>query len=211
MVLGAGKELAGAVRSANRAVVEWLDRSPASLVLVAGFSAGAAWGVFARFWMRFITTHEEFSWSGTTFIVVAFGVAIVGQAGMYLARRSQMTRRGFIGLRIVAVATLVPLATGAGAFAFPLIILSPLAAIRTGWNRWLRVVLGVAALMVATGVAVTFFSDLGLARAVVGTIWFVLIYAVLAWAVCFSFAAQDDQRFGDRSIIREVTPTPSSA
>lgn len=99
MVLGAGKELAGAVRSANRAVVEWLDRSPASLVLVAGFSAGAAWGVFARFWMRFITTHEEFSWSGTTFIVVAFGVATVGQAGMYLARRSQMTRRGFLGPR----------------------------------------------------------------------------------------------------------------
>jgi hypothetical protein len=145
--------------------------------------------------MRFITTHEEFTWFGTSLIVVGFGLAIVGQAGVYLARRNQLSRGAFIGFRVLAVATLVPLITGAGAFAFPVIVFAPLAVIRSGWSMWLRGLLGVLALLVAAGVAATLFADLELIPAVVGSVWFAVVYAGLVWAVCFSFATQDDRRF----------------
>jgi hypothetical protein len=150
--------------------------------------------------MRFITTHEEFSWPGTTLIVVGFGVAFAGQAGVYLARRSRTGRRTFIGLRVLAIITLFPLSFGAGAFGFPVIVLAPLGVIRRAWKRWLRVLLGILALLAVVGVAATLFSDLGLIGATVGSVWFAAIYAVLVWIVCFSFAAQDDQRFTQNTL-----------
>ena len=183
------------IRSVNRLVVAALDRSSTAGVLAASFAAGTGLGVVARVWMRFITTHEEFSWSGTLLIVVGFGVAFAGQAGVYLARRNRTSRRAFIGLRVLAIVTLLPLSFGAGAFGFPVIVLAPLGVIRSGWNRWLRILLGVLALLAVVGVAATLFSDLDLIRAAVGSVWFAVIYAMLVWAVCFSFAAQDDQRF----------------
>lgn len=183
------------VLSANRLVVAALNRSSSGSVLVMSFAVGAAWGGFARVWMRYITTHEEFSWFGTLFIVVGFGVAFAGQAAVYLARRNGASRRDFIGLRVLAVVTLLPLSFGAGSFGFPVIALGTLAVIRCGWNRWVRMLLGVGALLVAVGVSASFFADLSLWRAAIGSAWFAAIYAVLVWAVCFSFASQDDQRF----------------
>ncbi len=192
------RQLLKTIPSANRLVVASLDRSSAALVLAASFGVGAAWGAFARVWMRFITTHEEFSWFGTLFIVVGFGVAFAGQAGVYLARRRPTSRRAFIGLRILAIVTLLPLSFGAGGFGFPVVVLGPLAVIRSGWNRALRALLGLLAVLVAIGVAATLFPDLSLIRATVGSVWFVVIYAVLVWIVCFSFAARDDRRFTGR-------------
>jgi hypothetical protein len=183
------------IRSANRLVVAAFDRASTAVVLAASFAVGTSLGAVGRVWMRFVTTREEFSWSGTLFIVVGFGVAFAGQAGVYLARRNRTSRRAFIGLRVLALVTLLPLSFGAGALGFPVIVLAPLAVIRTGWNRWLRILLGVLALSAVVGVAANLFSDLDLTRAAVGSVWFGAIYAVLVWAVCFSFAAQDDQRF----------------
>jgi hypothetical protein len=148
--------------------------------------------------MRFVTTGAEFSWSGTLFIVVGFGVAPLGQAGVYLARRNAASRTTFIGLRVLAVVTLLPLSFGAGAFGFPVIVLAPLAVIRRGWNRWLRMLLGVLVSVVVVGVSASLFSELGLTRAAVGSVWFAVVYAVLVWAVCFSLAAHDDERFTQR-------------
>lgn len=184
-----------AIRSANRLVVAALDRSSTAVVLGASFATGASLGAVARVWMRFITTHEEFSRSGTLFIVTGFGVAFAGQAWVYLARRSRTSPKAFIGHRVLAIASLLPLSFGAGVLGFPVILLAPLAVIRNGWNRWLRILLGVLALLAVVGVAATLFSDLDRIRAAVGLVWFAGIYTVLVWAVCFSFAAQDDQRF----------------
>ena len=183
------------VASVNRTVVAALDRTSPAVVLAGSAFVGAMLGVVSRVWMRYITTHEEFSWPGTLFIVVGFGVAFAGQAGVYLARRNRTSRTTFLGLRFVALVTLLPLSFGAGAAGFPVIVLAPLALIRSGWNRWLRVLLGVLAGLTVVGVAVSFFADLDVVRATVGSVWFVAIYAVLVWAVCFSVAAQHDRRF----------------
>jgi len=184
------------IRSLHEAVVSVLDRAPLPVVLLASFVTGAALGVVARIWMRFITTDPEFSRGGTLIIVVGFGVVFLGQAGVYLGRRSGVRPSVFVMLRVLGIATLVPLATGAGAFAFPIIVFAPLAIVRTGWNRWLRVLLGLLALIPAVFVAFTVFSDLSVIRASIGVIWFVLIYGVLVWSVSLSFASRDDPRFG---------------
>ena len=82
-----------------------------------------------------------------------------------------------------------------GGVAFPVIVFAPLAIIRTEWNRWLRVLLGVLALLPGVFVAFTLFSDLSAIRAMIGLVWFALIYGILVWAVSFSFASRDDPRF----------------
>jgi hypothetical protein len=176
-------------------VVSVLDRAPSLLVLFASFLTGAVLGIVARIWMRFITTHQEFSWEGTLIIVIGFGVMFLGQAGVYLGRRSGVRVFGFVALRVLAIVTLVPLAFGAGGVAFPIIVFAPLALIRDGWNRWLRVLLGVLALIPAAFVAFTLFSDLSVTRATIGVAWFALIYGILVWAVSFSFASRHDPRF----------------
>jgi hypothetical protein len=182
-------------QSPQWAVVSVLDRTSSVLVLLASFLTGAALGIVARIWMRFIATHGEFSWEGTLIIVVGFGVMFLGQAGVYLDRRSGVRRFGFVALRILAIVTLVPLAFGAGGLAFPIIVFAPLAIIRTGWNRWLRLLLGVLALLPGVFVAFTLFSDLSVIRATIGVVWFALIYSILVWAVSFSFASRDDPQF----------------
>lgn len=120
---------------------------------------------------------------------------VLGQAGVYLGRRGGLRPSGFGALRVLAIVTPVPLAGAGGTFAFPVIVFAPLAIIRPGWNRWLRLLLGVLALVAAVLVAFTLFSDLSAIRATIGVVWFALIYGILVWAVCFSFASRDDPRF----------------
>jgi type IV secretory pathway TrbD component len=119
----------------------------------------------------------------------------LGQAGVYLGRRSGLRPSGFVALRALAIVTLFPLAFGAGGLVFPIIVFAPLAIVRTGLNRWLRLLLGVLALLPGVFVAFTLFSDLSLIRAAIGLVWFALIYGILVWAVAFSFASRDDPRF----------------
>jgi type IV secretory pathway TrbD component len=183
------------IQSLHGAGVSVLDRSSSLLVLVASFLTGAVLGIVARIWMRFITTNPEFGWAGTLIIVVGFGVMFLGQAGVYLGRRSGLRQSGFVALRVLAIVTLVPLATGAGAVAFLVIVIAPLAIIRTGWNRWLRLLLGVFASLSGIFVAFTLFSDLSAIRASFGLVWFALVYGILVWAVSFSFASRDDPQF----------------
>jgi len=199
------------VRSVHDAVVSILDRAPALIVLVASFVTGAALGVFARVWMRFITNDQEFSWEGTLLIVIGFGVVFLGQAGVYLARRNDVRQTGFVAARILAIVTLLPMATAAGAFAFPIIVLAPLAIVRTGWNRWLRLVLGLLALITGVFIASIVISALSTVRATIGVIWFVVIYGLLVWAVSFSFASRHDQRFthvAAATSTHQATPFP---
>src|ERR687898_224194 len=55
-------------------------RLPGPVVLLGGLLGGVVWGIDARVWMRFISTDPEFTWSGTLFIVIGFGVAGLGEA-----------------------------------------------------------------------------------------------------------------------------------
>ena len=176
-------------------MVSLLDRAPAVLVLFTSFLAGAVLGVVARIWMRFITTDPEFSREATLFILIGFGVAFVGQAGVHLGRNNGVRPTALVALRILALFTLLPLSFGAGAVGFPVIVFAPLAIIRSGWSRWLRALLGALASLAVLFLTFTLFSDLSLIRAAVGLAWFALIYGVLVWAVSFSFASRDDPRF----------------
>ncbi len=146
--------------------------------------------------MRFISTDGEFTWAGSLIVVGSFAFAVVGQAAVFLARRSELQASWFVGLRVFSLVALLPLGFGAGALAFPLVLLVPLAAVRTGWPSWLRGLLGALALVVAGLIATHLFGDLGLLRGFTGTLWFLVIYAGLAFAVCFSLASRHDRRFG---------------
>jgi hypothetical protein len=167
-------------------------RFPGPLVLLGGLLAGFAWGIDARVWMRFISTDPEFTWSGTLFIVIAFGIVGLTQSGAYLGRRANLGRRLMTVLRVVGVISLLPLGFGAGASMLPTIILATLALTQRTWPRWLRGILAAVALLPALATALSFFGDLPLIRAAVGAIWFVGIYAGIVWAARYSLGPQLD-------------------
>ena len=167
-------------------------RAPAGFVLMGGLAGGLAWGTIARIWMRFISTNVEFTWSGTLFIVIGFGIAGLAQSGAYLGRRAKLARPAMTALRVVAVIALLPLGVAAGASMFPTIILATLALTHHTWPRWLRGIVAAVALFPAVATALSFFDDLSLIRAVVAVIWFLAIYAGIIWAARFSLGPQLD-------------------
>jgi hypothetical protein len=66
------------VRSLHGVVVSAADRTSPILMLVASFLTGTALGIVARICMRFITSHREFSWVETLFIVVVAHAVLTG-------------------------------------------------------------------------------------------------------------------------------------
>jgi hypothetical protein len=166
--------------------------APAAFVLMGGLAGGLAWGTIARLWMRFISTNVEFTWSGTLFIVIGFGIAGLAQSGAYLGRRANLARPAMTAVRVVAVIALLPLGVAAGASMFPTIILATLALTHHTWPRWLRGIVAAVALVPAVATALSFFDDLSLIRAVVAVIWFLAIYAGIIWAARFSLGPQLD-------------------
>jgi hypothetical protein len=169
-----------------------LRRMPGSVVLLGGLMGGLAWGINARLWMRFISTDPEFTWSGTLFIVIGFGIAGLAQSGAYLGRRANLPRPAMTVLRVVAVIGLLPLGGAAGASMFPTIILATLALTHQSWPRWLRRIVGAVALLPALSNALTFFDELSVLRAVAGVLWFLAIYAGIIWAARSSLGPQLD-------------------
>jgi hypothetical protein len=159
---------------------------------MSGLVGGLVWGMNARLWMRFITTNPEFTWSGTLFIVIGFGIAGLAQSGAYLGRRANLTRPAMTVLRVVAVIGLLPLGVAAGASMFPTIILATLALTHHTWPRWLRGIVASVALLPALATALTFFEDLTAIRAFAGTVWFLAIYAGIVWAARSSLGPQLD-------------------
>lgn len=168
------------------------DRVPAPLVLIGGFLGGAALGVVARIWMRFISTDPGFTWSGTLFIVVGFGVAGLAQSGAYLGRRARLGRRRMTIVRIITFVGLLPLGMAAGGQVFPTVVLAPLAIGHTEWSRRSRALLGLVALVPVVLVGASLNRDLSVLRAIVGFVWFLAIYAVIVWGAGFTLAPQRD-------------------
>jgi len=142
--------------------------------------------------MRFISTDPEFTWAGTLFIVIGFGVAGLGQSGAYLGRRANLARPRMTLVRIAGFASLVPLGMAAGAPMFPAVVLAPLAITHTDWYRRTRRVVGGVAAIPVVAVAVILLDDLSLVRAGVGFLWFLVVYAGIIWAARFTLAPQLD-------------------
>ncbi len=167
-------------------------RFPGPLVLLGGLLAGLAWGIDARIWMRYVSTDPEFTWTGTLFIMIGFGVAGLAQSGAYLGRRAGLRRSRMTMLRVVTFASLVPLGMAAGGPMFPAIVLAPLAIAHTDWSRLMRLIVGVVALIPVAAVATILFDDLPTARAAAGFLWFLVVYAGIFWAARFTLAPQLD-------------------
>ena len=165
---------------------------PWPLVLLGGLVGGLAWGVVARVWMRFISTNPEFTWSGTLFIVIGFGVAGLAQSGAYLARRAGLARPRLTVVRVVTFAGLLPLGAAAGGQVFPTVVLALLALTHTAWPRWTRLVVGVLGAGPRRGRGVVPLRRPVPPRATVGFLWFLGIYAVIVWAAGFTLAPQPD-------------------
>ena len=167
-------------------------RIPGPVVLLGALAVGLAWGINARLWMRFISTNPEFSWGGTLFIIVAFGIAALAQAGAYLGRRAGLRRPALTALRVAAVICLLPLGAAAGSSMLPAIILAALALTHQRWPGWLRGIVGAFALLLALVTARSFFNDLSVERGAAGVAWFLVIYAGIIWAARFSLGPQLD-------------------
>jgi hypothetical protein len=168
------------------------DRVAWPLVLIPGLVGGLAWGVFARVWMRFISTDPQFTWNGTLFIVIGFGIAGLAQSAAFLGRRANLRRRQMTALRVATFASLLPLGMAAGGPAFPIIVLAPLALTHIDWSRRTRVAVGAVALLPVLFVARILSGDLPVLRTVVGFMWFLVIYAGIVWAAGFTLAPQLD-------------------
>jgi len=167
-------------------------RFAAPAVLLGGLLGGLAWGINARVWMRFISADPEFSWTGTLFIVIGFGIAGLAQSGAYLGRRAGLRRPRMTVLRVVTFASLLPLGMAAGAPMFPAVVLAPLAIAHTDWSGRTRLVVGAVALIPVVATAGILLDDLSLMRAGAGFLWFLAVYAGIIWAARFTLAPQLD-------------------
>jgi hypothetical protein len=157
-----------------------------------GFFGGLTGGIYARIWMRFISTDPEFSWAGTVFIVIGFGIAGMGQSGAYLGRRARLPRGRMTALRVVTFASLLPLGMAAGGPMFPAVVLAPLAITHTEWSGRMRLLVCVVAAIPVVATAMILSEDLSSTRTVVGFLWFLSVYAGIVWAARFTLAPQLD-------------------
>lgn len=151
--------------------------------LVAALPVGLALGIVARGWMYLIADEPEFTWSGTLFIVGAFGVAAVGRTLAECARRTQWKRMATTIARLVGAALIMPLFTAAGAMMLPTVALGAVA-------RWrplpqpARIVLGVLAAIPVGIISVTTVMKVGFnPRVVLGLVAFVGTYVIIIGAL----------------------------
>jgi hypothetical protein len=122
---------------------------PAVWAAVAGGAGlGLLWGLAARIWMRLLSTHPEFTISGTAMILV-----LATQLGLftglaYAARRRGWRRWRLYVPRTLAVLSVVVLGVGQGA---PMVLLALLAALAVTQRRWWRPVRALLGLLALAG------------------------------------------------------------
>jgi hypothetical protein len=116
-------------------------------VLVIGTLLGALWGTVARIWMRLISEHPEFSWTGTL-MIVGFSAWLGLAVGLVYGTRGRGRLRW---LRLLGIPGLMLFASPGMTFAPAFLLGSAM------WNRarqpWLRrtgVGLGLVAVLAPT-------------------------------------------------------------
>lgn len=149
-------------------------------LMAGGFALGVAFAVPARAWMRLIAPDPDFTWSGSIFIAVGFGLLFSG-AGLNLAAdRQGWGRRGQLAARFLGGLLIIPAFGGAGIMVLPTVLFGGLAIARHDARLPLRVALGVLALAAVVLTTSTIPGDgLGAVRAVLG----IALYPLLAWSL----------------------------
>lgn len=112
-----------------------------------GLAGGLALGILARFWMRLLSDDPEFSWSGTLFIVIGFGVFGMAQTVPRSVRQRYESGWKLGASRVVGGIGMAPLFVAAGAVMLPTVLAGGMATTRPNWRRpWLAMAWVVAAL-----------------------------------------------------------------
>lgn len=155
-----------------------VDRRPSVWSIPIGVVAWVALGFVARWWMRLITDEPEFTWSGTIFIVVAFGVTGVGHS---IARvvRSRARRRWSTVARFAGGVLSLPLFVGAGAMMLPTVVGASLARWRPDWPRTARIVAALLAAPVPAFIVVSVVRERLDAGSALGLALFAGTYVVI--------------------------------
>jgi hypothetical protein len=157
---------------------------PASLRIVGAFVLGGLLcGVIARAWMRLVSGDPEFTWSGTSFIVVAFTLAGGAQGVAWAVRERGWPRWGQAVVRALALVLALPLGSGAGIVMLPAIVTGSLAVGRTDWPRWLRLALATVAGINTLAMFPLLHQDLSWIRTIVGWLTMIPLYAVIVAAI----------------------------
>jgi hypothetical protein len=153
--------------------------------IVVGALGGMTWGAVLRGWMRFISTHPEFSWSGTLFIVGASTLV-----GLVLGIAWWRWRAGGRGWwRLWGLATL-PVFAGAGVVMLPSVLVGAVGIGRTHWPRGAR--LGLLGL--AIGAQYAFFAGTAegfpRGRLVPALVWYTVMIGIETWAFSTLFRSR---------------------
>ena len=149
------------------------------IILFAVFG-GLVLGVFARLWMRWISTDLDFTWSGTIFIIMSFTIFTTTQATVYVLRRRIKTRRLTSVIRGGGIFLTLPLFTGAGAVMFPTVALASIALWQKKIDRKVRIALIIISSIMPINGIKDIGSDFGWNFPTLGrSLLFILIYSVV--------------------------------
>ena len=162
----------------------WPRTNLSRVKVIAGyFLTGLALGVIARFWMRWISTDPEFSWSGTIFIVGAFALFFTTQSLVSIF--SNITTSQLISrlIRIGGLILTLPLFMGAGAMMFPSVVLASFALWGGLLKRRGQLIFLSLSLIIPSIISKDIITDFGWSFATLGRILlFFLIYTVIVLA-----------------------------
>ncbi len=164
--------------------IEVLSRRARLHPIFTGAAVGLVWGVAMRVWMRYISAHPEFSWSGTLFILGA-SVIVGSLLGVAWWRR----RAGGVGWWRLSALSLVLLGAG-GAVMWPSVILGAIGFARPR-PRWLRPLLLLAAAAIQIPVLQSAFGDnwrMTTTEMAIASVWYAPMIALEAWAFSVTFA-----------------------
>jgi hypothetical protein len=145
--------------------------------------AGAALGVIARVWMRWISVDPEFSWAGTLGILAGFTVFAAAQACAAVVRVRSPRRPRTLAMRTTAALLSGGLFGAAGAVMLPTVVFGSIAMWRTGLRRIVRLLLGALALPSVVFVVIGIVDDHGWSLETIAQLLaFVSIYVVVVAA-----------------------------
>lgn len=172
---------------------EWPQRTKSVLVIPCAAFGGLVLGVIARLWMRWISTDPEFSWSGTTFILLGFVLFFTGHSIVFLGRQRGWSRKWLTVARVFASFISLGIFGAAGASMLPTVLTASLGLSRTDWWRPVRRVLIVLSLIIPIFIVRDIGSDFGWNLVTLGRIiLYVLIYHTIITTARITVAPQRD-------------------